>query len=132
MALWGRDDDLLSFAPAPTIFPAGASASPTGSTLALPVATSEVKKSKKALRVEADARLIAPYLRDAFTCTNPAEPTQGTWNDPWGVKLITMLYGQKKPNAGSYRDRLNEAKDYAIQHFNLDDFDNPEYDDDDE
>ena len=62
---------------------------------------------RKVQRVAIDARKILPFLDEAY------DFEAGVLRDGWGVRLIELLYGEPKPNAGNYTTRLNTALAYA-------------------
>ncbi|MEZ4614947.1 MAG: hypothetical protein R2867_05445 [Caldilineaceae bacterium] len=71
-----------------------------------PVATAmprKTKQSKLSKRVERDAEAIAPYMDQAYDEAN------GRIRDGWAPTLIEAIYGEQKPNAGSYSNRLQAA-----------------------
>ena len=53
-------------------------------------------------QAEADARRLLPYIDEAIA-------QDGRLRNGWGTRLIEVLYGEPKPNAGNYSARLKAA-----------------------
>lgn len=112
---WGIDERLIEFEEekTPTVPPTGPTIPPTTAPTIPPTAPTERlvlsvgSRSDSRSRVADDAMKILPYLAEAY------DEDEGTWRNGWAARLIVLLYGEKKPSAGSYLGRLNAALSYA-------------------
>lgn len=108
---WGFDENLIEFEEGQT--PTDAPTAPTAPTVSPTTAPTERlvlsvgSRSDSRSRVADDAMKILPYLVDAY------DEDEGIWRNGWAARLIVLLYGEKKPSAGSYLNRLNAALQYA-------------------
>ena len=62
----------------------------------------------KRSQVELDAEIIASYLDEAY------DFDAGKLKKGYGVKLLEVLYGEPKDNAGNYKKRLDAAVELAL------------------
>lgn len=62
----------------------------------------------KRSQVELDAEVVASYLDEAY------DSETGKLKNGWGVKLLQVLYGEPKANAGNYKKRLDAAVELAL------------------
>jgi hypothetical protein len=76
---------------------------PAADRITVPVAA----KPKRA-QVEIDADAIVAYLDEAY------DFDAGALRKGWGVKLLEVLYGEPKPNAGNYKTRMENAVNVAL------------------
>lgn len=62
----------------------------------------------KRSQVELDAEIIAGHLDEAY------DFEAGKLKKGYGVKLLEILYGEPKDNAGNYKKRLDSAVEFAL------------------
>lgn len=79
----------------------------TAAVEAIPVPPMKTKKAQ----VELDAEKLKPYLDEAY------DFEAGQLRYGQAGRLIEVLYGEPKPNAGGYKSRLDNAVSYALAKF---------------